>query len=111
MCIAIPKKVVRVKSELEAVCDSSGKEEDVNTELTGRVSVGDWLLVFRGAAQRVMGEEEALKMRTALTALSDVMAGTATESEVDSAFSDITAHSGELPEFLRSQVGRKPAGL
>ena len=51
-----------------------------------------------------MEEDEALKMRTALFALSDVMEGTATSEEVDAAFADILAHTGELPEHLRKNA-------
>ena len=80
------------------------KTETVNTELTGLATPGEWLLVFQGASQRRMTEDEALKMRTALVALSDVMSGTATQSQLDDAFADITAHTGELPDFLKAQV-------
>lgn len=104
MCIAIPMKVVSVSDNFFAVCDSGEKTETVNTELTGLATPGEWLLVFQGASQRRMTEDEALKMRTALVALSDVMSGTATQSQLDDAFADITAHTGELPDFLKAQV-------
>ena len=104
MCIAIPMKVVSVSDNFSAVFDSGEKTETVNTELTGLATPGEWLLVFQGASQRRMTEDEALKMRTALVALSDVMSGTATQSQLDDAFADITAHTGELPDFLKAQV-------
>ena len=104
MCIAIPMKVVSVSDNFSAVCDSGEKTETVNKELTGLATPGEWLLVFQGASQRRMTEDEALKMRTALVALSDVMSGTATQSQLDDAFADITAHTGELPDFLKAQV-------
>ena len=93
MCIAIPMKVVSVSDNFSAVCDSGEKTETVNTELTGLATPGEWLLVFQGAS-----------LRTALVALSDVMSGTATQSQLDDAFADITAHTGELPDFLKAQV-------
>ena len=51
-----------------------------------------------------MSEAEALEMRTALHALSDVMGGTATTEEVDSAFADIIANTGKLPPHLQAQL-------
>ena len=103
MCIAIPMQVVS-SEEMRAVCRNGQGTETVSTELSGPVAPGDWVLVFQGAAQRKMEEDEALKMRTALFALSDVMEGTATSEEVDAAFADILAHTGELPEHLRKNA-------
>ena len=102
MCIAIPMQVVSAE-EMRAVCKNGSNTETVSTDLSGPVSPGDWVLVFKGMAQRKIDEEEALKMRTALFALSDVMEGTATAEEVDAAFADILAHTGELPEHLRKK--------
>ena len=104
MCIAIPMLVTEVPDALSAIALNGNESLRVNTELAGEVKPGDWLLVFNGAAQRVMSEAEALEMRTALHALSDVMGGTATTEEVDSAFADIIANTGKLPPHLQAQV-------
>jgi len=102
MCIAIPMQVISARG-LNAVCRNGLAREEVTTELTGAVSPGEWILVFQGGAVRRMDEEEALSMRTALSALSSVMEGTATDSQIEDAFSDITAHTGELPPYLKTE--------
>ncbi len=104
MCIAIPMKVTEVPDSCSAIALNGTEASRVNTELAGKVQVGDWLLVFNGAAQRVMSEEEAIEMRTALHALSDIMGGTATTEEVDDAFADIIANTGKLPPHLQAQL-------
>lgn len=100
MCIAIPMKVVSSQG-LSATCESDQKTANVTLELTGPVAPGAWVLVFQGAAQRVMTEAEARQALSALRALSAVMAGDASRDEIDAAFSDIAARTGELPECLR----------
>lgn len=103
MCIAIPMQVVS-SDGLSACCRNGPEEVRVNTELTGRAQPGDWLLVFQGSAVRPMEQSEALQMRAALGALSSVMEGTATREDIDAAFADITAHTGELPDFLKPRA-------
>lgn len=109
MCIAIPMKVVEPLGAASALCSSGERTETVATELTGPVRAGDWVLVFQGSAQRLMDEEEALQCRAALSALSAVMDGTASAQTVEDAFADITAHTGELPDFLKKQANGGPA--
>ena len=104
MCIAIPMKVLEVPDPLSAIAENGSERSRVNTELAGEVRAGDWILVFNGAAQRVMSEDEALEMRTALHALSDVMGGTATRQDVDDAFAVIIANTGKLPPHLQAQL-------
>lgn len=100
MCIAIPMKIIESQG-LAATCEVEGRKERVTLELTGPLTPGTWVLVFQGAAQRVMEEAEARQTLAALTALSDVMAGRPSGAALDAAFADITARTGELPEFLK----------
>ena len=105
MCIAIPMKVIESEG-LAATCETERRHERVTLELTGPVKPGAWVLVFQGAAQRVMTEAEARQALSALAALSAVMAGDASRDALDAAFSDITERTGELPECLQ----RAPRG-
>lgn len=100
MCIAIPMKIIESQG-LAATCETEERRERVTLELTGPLKPGSWVLVFQGAAQRVMEEAEARQTLSALSALSAVMAGDASREAINAAFADITARTGELPECLK----------
>ncbi len=100
MCIAIPMKILESQG-LAATCEAYDRKERVTLEFTGPVRPGTWVLVFQGAAQRVMKEAEALQTLDALAALSAVMAGDASRDAINAAFADITVRTGELPECLK----------
>ena len=54
MCVAIPKKVLalhKTASGTSADVNNGGKLERVDTSLIESVSVGDFVLVFRGSGE------------------------------------------------------------
>ena len=78
MCVAIPKKVLalhKTASGTSADVDNGGELERVDTSLIESVSVGDFVLVFRGNALRVVDAEEAAKIQSALDCVQKVMDG------------------------------------
>jgi hydrogenase assembly chaperone HypC/HupF len=95
---------MRVVEESHPLAWCAGRDErkQVDMTLTGRQSLGTWVLEFRGIAQRVLGEDEASQTNAALDALAAVMRG---ESDVDAYFPDLAGRNPELPAHLR---GVKP---
>lgn len=107
MCVAVPKKVIGTRDEWSVEVESAGGVEVVDVRLLGRVEPGDWVLVFRQDAIRVVDEQEARSILEALGALSSVMAGSADESVIEAGFSDLVGREPQLPEHLRALVGKK----
>ena len=69
-----------------ALCEDGAERRRVDTMLLGEVQPGQWVMVFLDSAREVLAEEEALKIRDALAALSAVMRG---ETDVDGYFADL----------------------
>ncbi len=92
MCIGVPMRVVETGPGW-AMCEDGDALRHIDTMLVGEVRPGDWVLVFIDAAREVLAEEEALKIRDALAALSAVLRG---ETEVDDRF----------PDLVRREEGR-----
>lgn len=107
MCVAIPRKVLRIKDEWSVEVESSGRVEVVDVRLLGNVEPGDWVLVFRQDAVRIVDEDEAKSILEALSALSSVMAGGADESVIEAGFSDLVGREPQLPDHLKALVGKK----
>jgi hydrogenase expression/formation protein HypC len=66
MCLAVPGKLVAMKSENEAegvgglgTVDFQGSRIEVSLAFTPEARVGDWLLVHAGFALQVLDEEAA----------------------------------------------------
>lgn len=66
MCIGQPMLVISIHGDA-AVCE--GATQRIDLRLTPDAVAGDWLLVFLGAARRVISEAEALAIADALGAL------------------------------------------
>lgn len=107
MCVAIPRKVLRIKDEWSVEVEAADGVETVDVRLLGKVEPGDWILVFRQDAVRVVEEDEAKSILEALGALSSVMAGSADEAVIEAGFSDLVGREPQLPEHLRALVGKK----
>lgn len=110
MCIAIPKKVIALHntaSGTSADVGNAGFVERVDTSLIEHVSVGDYVLVFRGNALRVVDAEEARKIQTALTCVEKVMQGQTNSDELLAGFSDLENDANRLPPHLANLVGKK----
>jgi len=95
MCIGIPMKVLWA-GDFMAVCARDDLPEEVDIRLVGPVSTGDWLLVFLGAARRLLCESEALLIRDALSGLASACAGSGTMG----LFADLEAREPALPAHL-----------
>lgn len=60
MCIAIPKKVIKVeKGENKALVLDNGNELEVNISLIDSIEEGDYVIVQSGYATQAMNEKEA----------------------------------------------------
>lgn len=99
MCIGIPMRVISCNG-LSALCESEGRQEQVDLSLVGAQPAGSWLLVFLGAAREVLDEGRAREIGQALEALAAVAAG-ASGAELDRLFADLTEREPQLPEHLR----------
>lgn len=106
MCIAIPRKVLKVDGFVAWVENIEG-EERVDISLVGNVNVGDFLLTFKGAALRVVSQEEALKILSALDCLDKVMGGVNDSETINLGFRDLVNGEARLPDHLKSLVGKK----
>ena len=78
MCVAIPHRVVGVHftaNGTSADIEVTGGVSKVDTSLLEEVKQGDYVLVFRGQALRVVSEEEAQQIQAALDCVQKVMDG------------------------------------
>ena len=66
MCIAIPMRVLEVRSESEVVVTRPGRTELADASFADQVpQAGDLVLVFRGTILRTVSQDEALKIESA----------------------------------------------
>lgn len=106
MCIAIPMRVLEVRSPAEVVVTRPGRTELADLNFAANPpQVGDLVLVFAGSILRTVSQEEALRIEAALTCVEEAMR-TEQTSNMDEAFGDIIENSGRLPEHLQKLVGR-----
>ena len=101
MCIGIPMQVIAVH-EYVAICEQAAGSlpETVDTMLVGEVSVGDWLLVYKGAAREWLAPERAAQITLALQALDAIRQG----HDFDAFFADLLEREPPLPAHLRSST-------
>ena len=99
MCLAIPMEVLRAEEHRAWCRDRDGSEVEVDTLLTGPVQVGQWLLVFLGAARDVVTAEEAATLSAALNGLDAAFTGD--QAAIHAAFADLIDREPQLPDFLR----------
>ncbi len=110
MCVAVPHRVVGVHQTAtgsSADIDANGKITRVDTSLLSDVKVGDFILVFRSQALRVVEEDEARQIRAALACVQKVMQGSEDKNQIDEAFSDLVENPAKLPPHLAAIVGKK----
>lgn len=107
MCIAVPMRVLEVRSDSDVVVTRPGRTEIANASFADQMpAVGDLVLVFRGTILRTVSQEEALKIESALCCVEEAMRTDAAES-ADAAFADIIENTGKLPPHLQKLVGQK----
>lgn len=110
MCVAIPHRVIGVHftaNGTSADIEVTGGVSKVDTSLLEEVKQGDYVLVFRGQALRVVSEEEAQQIQAALDCVQKVMDGGGESARIEDAFSDLVEHPAQLPDHLVSMVGKK----
>lgn len=110
MCIAIPRKVIAVHdtaSGMSADVQSGKQIERVDISLLESVSPGDYVLVFRGNALRVVDAVEAAKIEQALACVDKVMQGCTDAQEINRTFEDLESETVNLPPHLKNLVGKK----
>lgn len=90
--------VVTTQAGSVLCCQDDGSNMQVDTTLVGEVAVGDWLLVYKGAAREQLEPERALQIQQALAALVAIQQGEAFEH----LFADLIEREPQLPEHLRS---------
>lgn len=101
MCIGIPLRVIEGDG-IAAVCEGRGARARVDMLIVGAQSPGTWVLVFNGAARRVLTETEALRTLDALDALGFALQGQDGGREaIDALFADLADREPQLPEHLR----------
>lgn len=77
MCLAIPGKILNIKSALDetfrvASVSFNGIVKDVNLYMTPEAQVGDYVLVHVGVAIGVVDEEEALLTASYLSKMGEM---------------------------------------
>lgn len=110
MCIAVPKKVLALHdtaSGMSADVQSGEQIERVDISLLESVSPGDFVLVFRGNALRVVDAQEAAKIERALACVDKVMQGCTDTREINRTFEDLKSETVNLPPHLQNLVGKK----
>lgn len=107
MCIAVPMRVLEVRSDSDVVVTRPGRTEIANASFADQMpAVGDLVLVFRGTILRTVSQDEALKIESALCCVEKAMRTDEAES-ADAAFADIIENTGKLPPHLQKLVGQK----
>ncbi len=99
MCIAIPMQVKTLQGSF-AICEGRGEIRRLNMMLLGKVELGSWVLAHLDWAKENIDEIRASQINDALDALDAVMRG---ESDLSSAFADLTGREPLLPDFLRGK--------
>lgn len=103
MCIGVPMRVVGGDG-VAAVCEGRAARERVDMLIVGAQPPGTWVLVFNGAARRVLTDAEALQTLDALDALAIALREQdAGREAIDALFADLADREPQLPEHLRSQ--------
>lgn len=109
MCVGIPMRILERSGDF-ARCESDAGLERIDLSLVPEAAVGDHVLVFLGAARRILDACEARLIADALAALSAVMTGAGPASALDAAFADLDREP-QLPPHLAAALaaGRKEA--
>jgi hydrogenase expression/formation protein HypC len=97
MCVGVPLRLVAVDGIVGRGLDGD-RIETVDLSLVPGARPGDWVLGFLGTAHSILDEDEALKIRAALTGLASLLRG----GELGDAFADLDARQPELPPHLRA---------
>ncbi|MFG1346167.1 HypC/HybG/HupF family hydrogenase formation chaperone [Xanthobacter autotrophicus DSM 431] len=110
MCLGLPMRVEEVHGTF-ALCSAEGRVERVDLALVPDAARGDHVLVFQGAARRLLDADEARLIAEALSGVAAIMAGDVDESRIARAFADLVDREPTLPPHLAAAyaAGRKEA--
>lgn len=97
MCIGEPMEILEVRGE-NGWCAGRNGALEVDLRLVPDAVAGDHVLVFLGAARRLVPADEAAEMRDALAALEAVAAG----RPLDGFFADLADREPKLPPHLEA---------
>lgn len=100
MCIGIPMQIIHSDGLLARALDEDN-EHAIDLSLVGAQPAGTWVLTFLGTARDVIPEDEALKIRAAVSALKSLMGGTRPQED---AFADIEERGPQLPPHLQAAL-------
>lgn len=109
MCIAVPEKILSIRETETGVLGKTEREgavHDTDLSLLDAVKVGDWVLVFRGSALRIIPEDEARRVEAALRAVSSAAFGERDEAMLAVGFEDLDNPDDRLPPHLKALLGR-----
>ncbi|MCR8723104.1 HypC/HybG/HupF family hydrogenase formation chaperone [Frigidibacter sp. ROC022] len=99
MCVGIPMQLLSIDGIAGHV--TNGRDDElIDLSLTPDARVGDWLLIFLGAAREVISEDEAQKITAALGGLQSLMQGGA----LGDAFADLEDSGPRLPAHLQAAL-------
>ena len=108
MCVAIPMRVEALQggaarcARAAEAGTGAGVLVDISLlEAPEALQPGDWVLVFRDEALRVVSREEAMEVENALRATAAVMAGDASEETFRAGFADLIDREPPLPPHLQ----------
>ena len=97
MCIGVPMRLL-ADGTGRALCEGRGQRELLDLMLIGDQRAGTWVLSFRGAALRVLTDDEARETDAALDALEAILGGS---GNVDAHFADLIDREPVLPDHLK----------
>ena len=85
MCIGLPLRVTDTWPGGATVA-GRGRCETIDTRLVGPVAVGDWLLVFQGAAREHLSPQRAAEITATLDLLEAALAGDGAGAAAEAGF-------------------------
>ena len=115
MCLGLPMRIERVEGTFALCVPETGAPPPaadavrVDLALVPEAAAGDHVLVFQGAARRLLEAGEARLIAEALCGVAAIMAGTADAATIDTAFADLVDREPTLPPHLAAAyaAGRK----
>lgn len=99
MCLGVPMQVMSIDG-IAGMARDGETIELVDLSLTADAGIGDWVLVFLGAAREVLDAAEAQSIRAALDGLRSLMQG----GDLGDAFADLEARAPTLPPHLQAAL-------
>lgn len=97
MCIGIPMQIEAI-DERVALCREGEQQETIDISLVSDLKVGDWVLVYKGAAREYLPEDRAQQILHAVQALAAIRDG----HDFERFFADLIERTPQLPEHLRN---------